>query len=151
MKCNNPKCNYEGKITPVDGKGGFEGYLVWQCPQCKATLHTAKKNGIGKPNIKKSMSPTLPDRINQFIEKQSHMPPRSGLVYDHVKHRWVKEPENTEKTPTEPTHGPWNKTKYCKKCGFSENVRGGSQKDIDLVRCPKCGVKLWQKDFSPNF
>ena len=73
----------------------------------------------------------LTDRIRSFVSRQPPQLPK----------------------PTASNAGMWNATKYCGKkgCGFSQNVVGGSPKDIDLINCPRCKSKLQNKPFSPDF
>ena len=87
---------------------------------------------------------------NKLIKEQP-LAPRPGLVFDKEKHRWVTDAKAGEQESTSSNLGRWNKVKSCPKCNFSKKVISGSPKDMELNRCPKCGVKLKQSHFSPNF
>lgn len=90
-------------------------------------LNKLRQRRANQQNINKS----LPERIKSFIGRQPAATPK----------------------PTASNLGTWNTTKVCGKkgCGYSKNVVGGSQKDIDLAHCPKCKTKMQSKPFSPNF
>lgn len=55
MECKNPGCGYPQRLKPAEGQGSFQGFDVFQCPQCKEIATTVKKSGIKKDKEQDSL------------------------------------------------------------------------------------------------
>jgi hypothetical protein len=49
MECKNPGCGNKQRIMPINGKGSFEGFDVFQCPSCKTVATTVRKSVSRRP------------------------------------------------------------------------------------------------------
>jgi hypothetical protein len=49
MNCKKPGCGNKQRIMPINGKGSFEGFDVFQCPSCKTVATTVRKSVSRRP------------------------------------------------------------------------------------------------------